>query len=60
MMVFESLALCKLMRLLLITKLHNNTIDLLYKILKKLYLKREKGKNGYEKGDVKMLMQEIR
>ena len=48
------------MHLLLITKLHNNTIDLLYKILKKLYLKREKGKNGYEKGGVKMLMQEIR
>ena len=32
-------------KVLLITKLHNNKIDILYKIQKKLYLVRGKGKN---------------
>ena len=44
-MVFKSLAVSKVIHRLLITKLHNNTIDLLHKIQKKLYLAREKGKN---------------
>ena len=35
--VFKSLAVSKLIHLLLITKLHNNTIDLLYKIQKTLF-----------------------
>ena len=58
--VFKFLALSKVIHLLLITKLHNNTIDLLHKIQKKLYLARENGKikystlcNGYEKVDLK-------
>ena len=33
--VFKSLAVSKVIRLLLIAKLHNNTIDLLYKVHKK-------------------------
>ena len=32
--VFKSLAISKVVHLLLITKLHNNTIDLMYKIQK--------------------------
>ena len=40
--VLKSLAVSKV---LLITKLHNNKIDILYKIQKKLYLVRGKGKN---------------
>ena len=43
--VFKFLAVSKVMHLLRITKLHNNTIDLLYKIQKSLYLAKEKGKN---------------
>ena len=42
---FKSLAVFKVIHRLLITKLHNNTNDLLHKIQKKLYLAREKGKN---------------
>ena len=42
--VFKSLAVSKVIHLLLITKLHNNTIDLLYKIQKTLFGKDE-GKN---------------
>ena len=42
----RSLAVSKVMHILLITKLHNNAIDLLYKIQKNLKnLAREKGKN---------------
>ena len=58
--VFKSLAVYKVIQPLLITKRHNNTIDLLHKIQKKLYLARENGKiknstlcNGYEKGGIK-------
>ena len=52
--VFKSLAVSKVTYLLLITKLHNNTIDLLYKIfyfvffkyfIEKLYLVRKKDKS---------------
>ena len=42
--VFKSLAVSKVIHLLLITKLHNNTIDIFY-ITEKLYLARDKGKN---------------
>ena len=35
--VFKSLAVSKVIHLLLITKLHNNTIDLFYKIQKKIF-----------------------
>ena len=42
---FKSFAVFKVTHRLLITKLHNNTNDLLHKIQKKLYLAREKGKN---------------
>ena len=43
--VLKSLTVSKVIHRLLITKLHNNTIALLHKIQKKLYLTREKGKN---------------
>ena len=45
--VFKSLAVYKVIQPLLITKLHNNTIDLLHKIQKKLYLARENGRIKY-------------
>ena len=58
--VFKSLAVTKIIHLLLITKLHNNTIDLLYKIQKNFIWQGKKAKikhstlcNGYEKGDIK-------
>ena len=44
-MVFKSLAFSKVMHLLLIIKVHDNTIDLWYEIQKKTYLAREKSKN---------------
>ena len=59
---FKFLALSKVIHLLLITKLHNNTIDLLHKIQKNFIWQGEKAKikhstlcNGYEKGSIKML-----
>ena len=58
--VFKSLAVFKVMHLLLITKLHNNTIDLLYKIKKNFIWQEKKATikhstlcNGYEKGGIK-------
>ena len=65
--VFSSLATSKLIHHLLITKLHNNVIDFLYKIQKNFIWQRKKAKikhhtlcNGYEKGGIKMLTKEIR
>ena len=59
--VFKSLALSKVIHLLLITKLHINTIDLLYKIQKNFIWQGKKTKikhstlcNGYQKGGKKM------
>ena len=43
--VFKSLTFSKVIRLLLITKLHRNTIDLLHKIQKKFIWQGKKGKN---------------
>ena len=43
-MVFKSLAISKVIHLLLIIKLHNNTIDIMSKI-QKGNLERQKGKN---------------
>ena len=58
--VFKSLAVSKVIHLLLITKLHNNTIDLLHKIQKNFIWQGKKAKikhstlcNGYEKGGIK-------
>ena len=58
--VFKSLAVSKVIHLLLITKLHNNTIDLLHKIQKnfiwqgkKVKIKRSTLCNGYKKGGIK-------
>ena len=58
--VFKSLAASKVMHLLLITKLHNNTIDLLHKIQKNFIWQEKKAKikhstlcNGYEMGGLK-------
>ena len=55
-MVLKPLAVSKVIHLLLITKLHNNTIDLLYKIQKNFIWRRKNAKikrsalyNGYEK-----------
>ena len=55
--VFKSLAISKVVHLLLITKLHNNTIDLMYKIQKNFIWQGKKAKikqstlcNGYENG----------
>ena len=42
--VFKSLAVSKVIHLLLITKLHNNTIDLLHKIQKKFVWQGKKAK----------------
>ena len=41
--VFKALAVSKVIHLLLITKLHNSTIDVLHKI-QTFFLAREKGK----------------
>ena len=58
--VLKSLVVSKVIHLLLITKLHNNTIDLLYKIQKHFIWQRKKAKikhstlcNGYEMGGIK-------
>ena len=58
--VFKSLAISKVVHLLLITKLHNNTIDLVYKIQKNFIWQGKKAKikhstlcNGYENGGLK-------
>ena len=58
--MFKSLAVTKIIHLLLITKLHNNTIDLLYNIQKHLFVKGKRQIlnivlfcNGYEKGGLK-------
>ena len=58
--VFTSLAIFKFIHLLLITKLHDNIIDLMYKIKKQFIWQGEKAKikhstlcNGYEKGGLK-------
>ena len=66
-MVFKSLAVSKVIHLLLITKLHNNTIDLLHKIQKNFIWEEKKAKikhstlcNGYEMGSIKMLTEKIR
>ena len=55
--VFKSLAISKVVHLLLITKLHNNTIDLMYKIQKNFIWQSKKATikhstlcNGYENG----------
>ena len=42
--VFKSLAISKVMHLLLITKLHNNTTDLMYKIQKSFIWQGKKAK----------------
>ena len=58
--VFKSLAVSKVIHLLPITKLHNNTIDLFYKIQKTIIWPGKKANikhstlcNGYEKGCMK-------
>ena len=58
--VFKSLAISKVVHLLLITKLHSNTIDLMYKIQrnfiwqgKKAKIKHSTLRNGYENGGLK-------
>ena len=58
--VFKSLAISKVIHLLMITKLHNNTIDIMYKIQKNFIWQGKKAKikhstlcNGYENGDLK-------
>ena len=57
--VFESLPISKMIHYLLITKLHNNTMDLMHKIQKTSFGKRKMQKlnstlsNGYEKGGLK-------
>ena len=43
-MVFKSLAISKVIHLLLIIKLHNNTIDLMYKIQKNFIWQGKKAK----------------
>ena len=55
--IFKSLAFFKVIHLLLITKLHNSTINLLHKIQKNFFWHGKKAKikhstlcNGYEKG----------
>ena len=65
--VFKSLAVSKVIHLLLITKLHNNTIDLLHKIQKNFTWQGKKAKikhstlcNGYKMSGIKMLTSEIR
>ena len=63
---FKSLAVSKVKHLLLITRLHNNTIDLLYKIQKKFIWQGKKANikhstlcNGYEKVGLKNLRNKI-
>ena len=58
--VLKSLTVSKVIHLLPVTKLHNNTIDLLHKIQKNFLWQEKKGKlkhstlwNGYEKGGMK-------
>ena len=58
--VFKSLAISKVIHLLLITKRHNNTIDLFHKIQKKFIWQVKEAKiklstlfNRYEKGGIK-------
>ena len=65
--VFKFLAVSKVIHLLLITKLHNNTIDLLHKIQKNFIWEEKKAKikhstlcNGYEMVSIKMLTEKIR
>ena len=65
--VFKFLAVSKVIHLLLIIKLHNNTIDLLHKIQKNFIWEEKKAKikhstlcNGYEMGSIKMLTEKIR
>ena len=60
--VFETLAISKVIHRLLITKLHNNTIDIMYKIQKNFIWQGKKAKikrstlcNGYENGGLRML-----
>ena len=59
-MVFKSLAVSKVIHLLLMTKLHNSTIDLLHKMQKNFIWSGKKAKtkhstlcNGYQKGLIK-------
>ena len=58
--VFKSLAVSKVIHILIITKLHNTTIDLLYKIQNKFISQGKKAKikhstlcNVYEKEGIK-------
>ena len=58
--VFKSLAISKIAHLLLITKIHNNTIDLMYKIQRNVIWQCKKAKiihsilcNGYENRGLK-------
>ena len=58
--VFNSLAVSKVIHLLLITKSHNNRIDILHKIQKSFIWQGNKAKikrstlcSGYEKGGIK-------
>ena len=60
--VFKSLAVSKVIYLLLITKLHDNTIDLFHKIHKNFIWQGKKAKikhitlcNDFEKGGIRML-----
>ena len=60
--MFKSLAVSKVIHLLVIIKLYNNTIDLLYKIQENLFWHEKKVKfkhstlcNGYEKETLKTL-----
>ena len=55
--VFKSLAISKVVHLLLITKLHNNTIDLMYKIQRNFILQ---GKMDMKMEAQKMLNKEIK
>ena len=58
--MFKSLAISKVIHLILITKLHNNAIHLMYKIQKNFIWQGKKAKiklstlcNGYGNGDLK-------
>ena len=58
--VFKSLAISKVIHLLMITKLHNNTVDIMYKIQKNFIWQGKKAKikhstlcNGYANGRLK-------
>ena len=58
--VFKSLGVSKVIHVLLITKLHNNTIDLLHKMQRNFIWQGKRGKskhstlcNGYEMGSTK-------